>query len=59
MPCARAYWAKRFCSANDVFLTVDRGVQHQQYLAGHKIAVVILRARKTYLPSLMPLVRSF
>jgi hypothetical protein len=46
---------KRF----DVFLTVDRGVQHQQYLASRKIAVVILRARKTSLPSLMPLVRSF
>ncbi len=49
--------AKQF----DVFLTVDRGLEHQQNLAGYAIAVVVVHSTSndiTVLRPLMPQVRS-
>jgi len=37
-----------------VFLTMDKGVEYQQNLAGRKIAVVILHARSNRLFDLLP-----
>jgi hypothetical protein len=45
----------------DVFLTVDRGLEHQQNLAGYAIAVVVIHSTSNdiaVLRSLMPRVRS-
>ena len=45
----------------DVFLTVDRGLEHQQNLAGYDIAVVVVHSLSNdiaVLRSLMPQVRS-
>ena len=45
----------------DVFLTVDRSLEHQQNLAGYAIAVVVVHSPSNdiaVLRSLMPLVRS-
>jgi predicted nuclease of predicted toxin-antitoxin system len=40
----------------DVFLTVDQGIQHQQNLAGRKIAIIILKVSSNRLQDLLPLV---
>jgi hypothetical protein len=40
----------------DVFLTVDRNIQHQQNLSGYDIAVIVLRARSKKLEALQPLI---
>ena len=38
----------------EVFLTMDKGVQYQQNLAGHRIAVLIIRAESNRLDDLLP-----
>jgi hypothetical protein len=42
----------------DVLVTIDRGIAHQQNLAGRKIGLVILRARSNQLDDLTPLVET-
>jgi hypothetical protein len=39
----------------DVFLTVDQGIEYQQNLTAHKIAIIIFRARSNRLKDLLPL----
>ncbi|HYO49894.1 MAG TPA: DUF5615 family PIN-like protein [Chloroflexia bacterium] len=39
----------------DVFITVDRNMQHQQNMSKHHIAVVVLLARSNQVASLHPL----
>jgi hypothetical protein len=41
-------------SGFDLFFTMDKGVQYQQNLAGHRIAVLILRSRSNRLKDLLP-----
>jgi hypothetical protein len=38
----------------DLFLTLDKGIQHQQNLAGRNIAILIVRARSNRLQDLLP-----
>ena len=38
----------------DLFLTMDKGLQYQQNLAGRKIAILILRAGSNRLADLLP-----
>jgi hypothetical protein len=38
----------------DLFLTIDRGLDYQQNLAGHTIAILIVRARSNRLDDLLP-----
>ena len=38
----------------DLFLTMDKGLQYQQNLAGRSIAVLIVRARSNRLEDLLP-----
>lgn len=40
----------------DVFITVDKGIQHQQRLASASLGFIVLRARSNRLPDLLPLV---
>lgn len=40
----------------DVFITVDKSIQHQQRLASTKLGFIVLRARSNRLPDLLPLV---
>src|SRR4051794_25193018 len=40
----------------DVFVTLDKGVEFQQNLAGRKIAILLIRARSNRLNDLLPLV---
>jgi hypothetical protein len=40
----------------NVFLTMDKGVEYEQDLAGQRIAILILRARSNRLADLYPLV---
>jgi len=40
----------------DVFLTLDRGIVHQQNLAGRKISLIVLRARSSRLADIKPFV---
>ena len=40
----------------DIFLTGDQNLEYQQNLAGHRIGVVVLRARTNKLEDLLPLV---
>jgi len=40
----------------DVFITVDRGLEYEQNLARHNIAVIVLRAKSSRLTDLVPLV---
>jgi hypothetical protein len=42
--------------AFDVFVTVDRGIRHQQNLSGYNIAVVLLVVRRNKLEHIEPLV---
>lgn len=39
----------------DVFLTIDKGIKHQQNMTGRTIAVMILRAKKNSIEFLAPL----
>ena len=41
-------------AAFDLFLTMDKGLQYQQNLAGRRIAVLIVRARSNRLVDLLP-----
>src|SRR5438874_939384 len=38
----------------DVLISIDKGLQHQQNLAGRKLAIVIIRARTNRLIDLEP-----
>jgi hypothetical protein len=38
----------------DVFLTMDKGIEYEQSLAGRSIAVLILRAKSNQLTDLLP-----
>lgn len=40
----------------DAFVTMDRGIEYQQNLAGFDLAVILLRAPSNRLPDLLPLV---
>ena len=40
----------------DVFITMDRGIEYQQNLAGFNLAVILLRAVSNRLADLLPLV---
>lgn len=40
----------------DVFVTMDKGIRHQQRVAGRSFAVVVLRARGNDIDTLLPLV---
>jgi hypothetical protein len=40
----------------DAFLTVDRSIPHQQYVAAINLAVVVVRARSNDINDLLPLV---
>jgi len=42
----------------EVFLTMDKGLEYEQNLAGRKIAIIIFRARSNRLVDLLPLVPS-
>ncbi len=39
----------------DVFLTIDKGIKHQQNMTGRAIAVITFRAKKNDIESLAPL----
>ena len=39
----------------DLFLTLDKGIQYQQNLAGRSIAILIIRAKSNRLQDLLPL----
>ena len=39
----------------DVFLTMDKGIKHQQNMSGRPIAVITLRAKKNSIEMLTPL----
>lgn len=41
-----------------VFLTMDKGLEYEQNLAGRQIAVIILRAKSNRLVDLVPLVEA-
>jgi hypothetical protein len=40
----------------EVLLTVDRGIPHQQNLAGRKLSIILLRTRTSQIAELLPLV---
>jgi hypothetical protein len=40
----------------EVLLTVDRGIPHQQNLAGRKLSIVTIRSRTNQLEDLLPFV---
>jgi hypothetical protein len=40
----------------EVFLTVDKGIEYEQNLAGRHVAIMILRAKSNRLADLLPLV---
>jgi hypothetical protein len=40
----------------DVLVTVDQGIPHQQYPAGRKLSIILLRSRTNQLGDLLPLV---
>ena len=42
----------------EVFLTIDRGFEYEQSLAGRKTAVIIIRAKSNRLVDLLPHVRA-
>ncbi len=42
----------------EIFLTMDKGLEYEQSLAGRKVAVIILRAKSNRLVDLTPLVGS-
>jgi hypothetical protein len=42
----------------DVLLTVDRGLEYEQNLAGRRIAIIIFRSKSIALQDLLPYVRA-
>ena len=40
----------------DVLLTVDQGIPHQQFFAGRRLSVILVRPRTNRLEDLLPLV---
>jgi predicted nuclease of predicted toxin-antitoxin system len=38
----------------DVFLTLDKGIEYQQNLAGRKIAIIVIRVKSNRLAALLP-----
>lgn len=42
----------------DLFVTMDKGLQYQQNLAGRSIAILILRAKSNRLADLLPLLEA-
>ncbi len=42
----------------EIFLTVDKGLEYEQNLAGREIAVIILRTKSSRLVDLVPLVEA-
>jgi hypothetical protein len=40
----------------EVFVTVDKGIEYEQNLAGRKIAILVLRATSNQLVDILPLV---
>lgn len=42
----------------EIFLTMDKGLEYEQNLAGREIAVIILRAKSSRLVDLVPLVEA-
>jgi len=40
----------------EIFVTLDKGLEYEQHLAGRSIAILILRARSNRLADLLPLV---
>lgn len=38
----------------DIFVTLDKGFEHQQNLSGRKIAIVLIRAKSNRLTDLLP-----
>ena len=45
---------RRISGNFNVFITIDKSMQHQQNLAGRKLAIVIIRARTNRLIDLEP-----
>jgi len=43
----------------DIFLTLDKGIEYQQNLAGRRIAILIVRVRSNRLKDLLPHVEAF
>lgn len=41
----------------EVFLTLDKGIEFQQNLSGHRTAVIILKAKSNRVADLIPLVQ--
>jgi hypothetical protein len=41
-------------SGFEVFITMDKGLPYQQNLAGHRIAILIVRAKSNRLEDLLP-----
>jgi predicted nuclease of predicted toxin-antitoxin system len=39
----------------DVLLTVDQGIPHQQFFAGRRLSIILVRARTNQLEDLLPL----
>jgi len=42
----------------EIFLTMDKGIEYEQNLAGRQIAVIILRTKSNRLVELVPLVEA-
>ena len=42
----------------DLFITIDKGLQYQQNLAGRGIAILLVRARSNRLEDLLPYVEA-
>jgi hypothetical protein len=43
----------------DVFLTMDKGLQYQQNLAGRRISILVIRSRSNRLHDLLPFAEEF
>jgi hypothetical protein len=62
VPCLKKGWQGRKTencylaekSGFQVFLTLDRGIEYQQNLAGRRIAIILIRARSCQLRDLLP-----
>jgi hypothetical protein len=40
----------------EAFLTIDRGIEYQQNLRGHKLAIILVKAKTSRLSDLLPFV---
>jgi predicted nuclease of predicted toxin-antitoxin system len=43
-------------AGSEAFLTIDRGFEYQQNLRGHRIAIVLVKAKTSRLSDLLPFV---